>query len=584
MGDNRTVDLRVTCCIVWLEDPIRHKCRHEPLFGKRLKSRSVLLNPGPAVTLVLETILPRVAFLAQLTVELKVMGVMLISYGRLWFGMPCSGQGSVHSSWDGCPLFVYYYNNGGALSPTGHALVAACLGLIGALGILNNLLVLVLFGRYKALRSPINLLLLNISVSDLLVCALATPFSFAASARGRWLIGEEGCVWYGFANSLLGPPQDHHRAGTMWVVDNSQHRSDTDVVVVVLVWVVLVGHRTLPTGRCPQDAAHRTLPTGRCPQDAAHRTLPTGRCPQDAAHRTLPTGHYRLDSFGWWMILSAAVVLRCPPPRIVSLISLAVLSYERYSTMMGPTEADATNYRKVAMGVLLSWVYSLLWTLPPFFGWSRYGPEGPGTTCSVDWTAKTANNISYIICLFIFCLIFPFLVIVYSYGKLLHAIKQMALHKDGAVSDGIHRLGGGATVQGMSRSMCGKRSRADVNDWLKGVTEHVGVAKDHSVKEVAESAGVWKRAVIRVYQQWENPSLQGILLGIVPGKASTKLGPAEQYLYVKVESQLLLVLVEVLLVLVELLLVLVEVLLVLVEVLLVLVELLLVLVEVLLAM
>ncbi|KAI4874493.1 hypothetical protein NFI96_005628 [Prochilodus magdalenae] len=71
------------------------------------------------------------------------------------------------------------------------------------------------------------------------------------------------------------------------------------------------------------------------------------------------------------------------------------------------------------------------------------------------------------------------------------------------VSDGIHRLGRGATVQGMSRSVCGKRSRADVNDWLTGVTEHVGVAKDHSVKEVAESAGVWKRrTVVRVYQQW----------------------------------------------------------------------------------
>ncbi|KAI4899401.1 hypothetical protein NFI96_003548 [Prochilodus magdalenae] len=37
---------------------------------------------------------------------------------------------------------------------------------------------------------------------------------------------------------------------------------------------------------------------------------------------------------------------------------------------------------------------------------------------------------------------------------------------------------------------------------LKGGTEHVDVAKDHSVKEVAESAGVWKRTVIRVYQQW----------------------------------------------------------------------------------
>ncbi|XP_014830005.1 PREDICTED: opsin-3-like [Poecilia mexicana] len=201
------------------------------------------------------------------------------------------------------------------LSPTGHLVVAVCLGFIGAFGLLNNLLVLVLFCRYKMLRSPINLLLINISVSDLLVCVLGTPFSFAASTQGRWLIGAEGCVWYGFANSLCG---------------------------------------------------------------------------------------------------------------IVSLISLAVLSYERYSTMITPTEADSSNYRKTSLGILLSWVYSLLWTLPPLFGWSHYGPEGPGTTCSVDWTAKTANNMSYIICLFVFCLIGPFLVIVYCYGKLLYAIKQVS--------------------------------------------------------------------------------------------------------------------------------------------------------------
>ncbi|KAK1879240.1 Vertebrate ancient opsin [Dissostichus eleginoides] len=112
---------------------------------------------------------------------------------------------------------------------------------------------------------------------------------------------------------------------------------------------------------------------------------------------------------------------------IVSLISLAVLSYERYSTMVAPTEADASNYRKISQGILLSWLYSLAWTLPPLFGWSKYGPEGPGTTCSVDWTAKTANSISYIICLFVFCLIAPFLVIVFCYGKLLCAIRQVQI-------------------------------------------------------------------------------------------------------------------------------------------------------------
>ncbi|KAA8587415.1 hypothetical protein FQN60_016277, partial [Etheostoma spectabile] len=210
------------------------------------------------------------------------------------------------------------------LTPTGNLIVAVCLGFIGIFGFMNNLLVLVLYCRYKMLRSPINLLLINIAISDLLVCVLGTPFSFAASMQGRWLIGEGGCVWYGFANSLFG---------------------------------------------------------------------------------------------------------------IVSLISLAVLSYERYSTMVAPTEADSSNYRNISLGITLSWVYSLIWTMPPLFGWSHYGLEGPGTTCSVNWTAKTANNISYIICLFVFCLIVPFLVIVFCYGKLLCAIRQVRKYGDG---EGFH--------------------------------------------------------------------------------------------------------------------------------------------------
>uniref|UniRef100_A0A8C0J731 G-protein coupled receptors family 1 profile domain-containing protein n=1 Tax=Chelonoidis abingdonii TaxID=106734 RepID=A0A8C0J731_CHEAB len=147
------------------------------------------------------------------------------------------------------------------LSPTGHLITAICLGIIGSLGFLNNLLVLVLFCRNKVLRSPINLLLMNISVSDMMVCIMGTPFSFAASTQGRWLIGPGGCIWYGFVNTLFGT---------------------------------------------------------------------------------------------------------------VSLISLAVLSYERYCTMMGSTEADATNYRKIWIGIFLSWMYSLFWTLPPLFGWSRW--------------------------------------------------------------------------------------------------------------------------------------------------------------------------------------------------------------------
>uniref|UniRef100_A0A8C0Z7K0 Uncharacterized protein n=1 Tax=Cyanistes caeruleus TaxID=156563 RepID=A0A8C0Z7K0_CYACU len=111
---------------------------------------------------------------------------------------------------------------------------------------------------------------------------------------------------------------------------------------------------------------------------------------------------------------------------IISLISPAVLSCERYCTMTRTTEADTTNYRKTWTGIILSWTYSLLWALSPLFGWSSYGPEGPGITCSVNWHSKDANNASHIICLFIFCLVIPFAIIVCSCGKLLCAVRQVS--------------------------------------------------------------------------------------------------------------------------------------------------------------
>ncbi|KAM3850720.1 opsin-3-like [Diretmus argenteus] len=199
------------------------------------------------------------------------------------------------------------------LSPAGHRVVSVFLGSIMTFGFLNNLIVLILFCRFKSLRTPVNLLLLNISVSDLLVCACGTTLSFASSLRQRWLYGRRGCMWYGFINSCFG---------------------------------------------------------------------------------------------------------------IVSLISLAVLSYDRYSTLM-VCNKRAPDYRKPLLAVGGAWLYALFWTVPPLLGWSSYGLEGAGTSCSVTWTEQSARSHSYIICLFIFCLGIPVLVMIYCYGRLLYAVKQV---------------------------------------------------------------------------------------------------------------------------------------------------------------
>ncbi|KAL8180812.1 UNVERIFIED_CONTAM: hypothetical protein K2H54_034452 [Gekko kuhli] len=91
-----------------------------------------------------------------------------------------------------------------SLGRKGLVAVAVCLGTILLLGCLNNLLVVLIFARFRAIRTPINLILLNISLSDLLLCVFGTPLSFAASVRGRWLLGRAACQWYGFANAFLG--------------------------------------------------------------------------------------------------------------------------------------------------------------------------------------------------------------------------------------------------------------------------------------------------------------------------------------------------------------------------------------------
>lgn len=90
------------------------------------------------------------------------------------------------------------------LSRTGHTVVSVFLGSIMIFGFLNNLIVLILFCKFKTLRTPVNMLLLNISVSDMLVCVCGTTLSFASSIQARWLYGRHGCMWYGFVNSCFG--------------------------------------------------------------------------------------------------------------------------------------------------------------------------------------------------------------------------------------------------------------------------------------------------------------------------------------------------------------------------------------------
>ncbi|XP_078503057.1 opsin-3 [Lissotriton helveticus] len=85
-----------------------------------------------------------------------------------------------------------------------YELLALAAATIGVVGVCNNLLVLLVYCKFRRLRTPTNLLLLNISLSDLLVSIFGVGLTFLSCLRGRWAWDWAGCVWDGFSNSLFG--------------------------------------------------------------------------------------------------------------------------------------------------------------------------------------------------------------------------------------------------------------------------------------------------------------------------------------------------------------------------------------------
>eukprot|EP00063_Salmo_salar_P038833 XP_014013668.1 PREDICTED: melanopsin-A-like isoform X2 [Salmo salar] len=71
-----------------------------------------------------------------------------------------------------------------------------------------------------------------------------------------------------------------------------------------------------------------------------------------------------------------------------------------------------------------AWFYSMFWSLPPFFGWSAYVPEGLMTSCSWDYMTFTPSVRSYTMLLFIFVFFIPLFIIIYCYICIFIAVRS----------------------------------------------------------------------------------------------------------------------------------------------------------------
>ncbi|XP_017898137.1 PREDICTED: melanopsin isoform X3 [Capra hircus] len=124
---------------------------------------------------------------------------------------------------------------------------------------------------------------------------------------------------------------------------------------------------------------------------------------------------------------------------ITSMITLTAIALDRYLVITRPlATVGMVSKRRAALVLLGVWLYALAWSLPPFFGWSAYVPEGLLTSCSWDYVSFTPSVRAYTMLLFCFVFFLPLLAIVYCYIFIFKAIREtgQALQTFGACERG----------------------------------------------------------------------------------------------------------------------------------------------------
>ncbi|KAM7381404.1 hypothetical protein PAMA_012300 [Pampus argenteus] len=195
-----------------------------------------------------------------------------------------------------------------------HYTIGVVILVVGITGLLGNFLVMYAFCRSRSLRTPSNIFIINLAITDFLMCLTQTPIFFITSMHKRWIFGKKGCEVYAFCGALFG---------------------------------------------------------------------------------------------------------------ICSMMTLMVIAVDRYVVITRPLASMGAMSRRKALSIVaVAWVYSMGWSLPPFFGWSAYVPEGLMTSCSWDYMTFTPSVRSYTMLLFTFVFFIPLSIIIFCYCCIFRAIRH----------------------------------------------------------------------------------------------------------------------------------------------------------------
>ncbi|XP_051504059.1 visual pigment-like receptor peropsin isoform X2 [Myxocyprinus asiaticus] len=96
------------------------------------------------------------------------------------------------------------YGEKSAFSQTEHNVVAAYLITAGVISLSSNIVVLLMFVKFRELRNATNAIIINLAFTDVGVAGIGYPMSAASDLHGSWKFGYTGCQIYAALNIFFG--------------------------------------------------------------------------------------------------------------------------------------------------------------------------------------------------------------------------------------------------------------------------------------------------------------------------------------------------------------------------------------------
>ncbi|XP_018371261.1 PREDICTED: rhodopsin [Trachymyrmex cornetzi] len=197
------------------------------------------------------------------------------------------------------------------MNPLWHGLLGFAIGVLGTISVIGNGMVIYIFTTTKSLRTPSNLLVVNLAISDFLMMLCMSPAMVINCYYETWVLGPLFCELYGMAGSLFG-------CGSIW--------------------------------------------------------------------------------------------------------TMTMIAFDRYNVIVKGLSAKPMTIKGALIRIFAIWLFTILWTIAPMFGWNRYVPEGNMTACGTDYLTKDIVSRSYILFYSIFVYFLPLFLIIYSYFFIIQAV------------------------------------------------------------------------------------------------------------------------------------------------------------------